>query len=105
MKNFNIDMMENFEKAIEISESPEKYITDFNKETEIRLQRYNAAMLMAEWKDEQFDLLKWKKATKHKDLKKHVAILEEGKVLLSNYLEKGDYYIDLEDLKTLPKEE
>lgn len=51
------------------------------------------------------DLPKWKKATENKDLEKHIAILEEDKVLLSNYLEKEDYYIDLEDLKTLPKEE
>lgn len=51
------------------------------------------------------DLPKWKKATEQKDLEKHVAILEEGKVLLSNYLEEGDYYIELEDLKTLLKEE
>lgn len=51
------------------------------------------------------DLPKWKKATEHKDLEKHIAILEENKVLLSNYLEEGDYYIELEDLKTLPKEE
>jgi hypothetical protein len=50
------------------------------------------------------DLPKWKKATEHKDLEKHVAILEEDKVLLSNYLEEGDYYIKLEDLKSLPKE-
>lgn len=51
------------------------------------------------------DLPKWKKATEHKDLEKHIAILEEDKVLLSNYLEEGDCYIDLEDLKALPKEE
>ena len=50
------------------------------------------------------DLPKWKKATKHEDLEKHIAILEENKVLLSNYLEEGDYYIELDDLKTLPKE-
>lgn len=37
------------EKAIEISEKPAQYETDFNQETTIRLQRYNAAMLMAEW--------------------------------------------------------
>ena len=51
------------------------------------------------------DLPKWKKATENEDLEKHIAILEEDKVLLSNYLEEGDYYIELEDLKTLPKEE
>ena len=50
------------------------------------------------------DLPKWKKATEHKDLEKHIAILEENKVLLSNYLEEGDYYIELDDLKTLSKE-
>lgn len=47
--------MENFKIADEISKIVVKYETDFNKETEIRLQRYNAAMLMAEWKDEQFE--------------------------------------------------
>lgn len=41
--------MTNEEKAIEISEKPAQYETDFNQETTIRLQRYNAAMLMAEW--------------------------------------------------------
>lgn len=51
------------------------------------------------------DLPKLKKATEHKDLEKHIAILEDGKVLLSNYLEEGDYYIELDNLKTLPKEE
>jgi hypothetical protein len=51
------------------------------------------------------DLPKWKKATERKDLEKHIAILEDGKVLLSNYLEEGDYYIELDNLKTLPKEE
>lgn len=55
MKNFNIDMMENFEKADEISMFAAMYENDFDKKTEIRLQRYNAAMLMAEWKDEQLE--------------------------------------------------
>ena len=45
--------MTNVEKAIEISEKPAQYGTDFNQETTIRLQRYNAAMLMAEWKEQQ----------------------------------------------------
>lgn len=43
--------MRNTLKAIEISEQPAHYDADFDKETTIRLQRYNAAMLMAEWKD------------------------------------------------------
>ena len=45
--------MTNEEKAKEISEKPAQYETDFNQETTIRLQRYNAAMLMAEWKEQQ----------------------------------------------------
>lgn len=51
------------------------------------------------------DLPKWKKATEHKSFEKLLAILKEDKVLLSSYLKEGDYYIDLEDLKTLPNEE
>ena len=51
------------------------------------------------------DLPRWKKATEYKELEKHVAILENDRVILSNFLERGDYYIELEDLKTLPKEE
>lgn len=79
------------------------HLLDVTKEIDIK-----------EWKDKLLDLArkellkdlpKWKKATEKKDLEKHIAILEENKVLLSNYLEEDDYYIDLEDLKTLPKEE
>lgn len=44
--------MTNEEKAREISEKPAQYETDFNQETTIRLQRYNAAMLMANWKEQ-----------------------------------------------------
>lgn len=49
------------------------------------------------------EILAWKKSSEKKDLEKHVAVLENDKVLLSNYLEEGDYYIELEDLKSLPK--
>ena len=51
------------------------------------------------------DFPKWKKSSEHKDFQEHLAILEDNKVLLTNYLEEGDYYIVLNDLKTLPKEE
>ena len=66
---------------------------------------FKRGLAWLEKQGEQKHLPKWKKATEKKDLEKHVAILEENKVLLSNYLEEGDYYIDLEDLKALPKEE
>lgn len=51
-------------------------------------------------------LPKWKKATEQKDFNYLVARLEDDRrvVLISEVL-KGDYYIDLKDLKTLPKEE
>lgn len=54
---------QDYEKACEISENPYPYGIPFddksingentNKETLIRLQRYNAAMLMAQWKEQQ----------------------------------------------------
>ena len=59
--------MTNLDKAIEISESPAQYDIPFNdesingkntnKETIIRLQRYNAAMVMAKWKDDKFYII------------------------------------------------
>lgn len=47
-------MDNNYKKAVELSENPAVYSDIISKEeTKIRLQRYNAAMLMAEWKDSQ----------------------------------------------------
>lgn len=51
------------------------------------------------------DLPKWKKATEHIDIGRHVAIIEDDRVILSDYVEEGEYYIALDDLKALPKEE
>ena len=45
--------MNDIEKAIEISKTPAVYGTEFDLEKTIELQRYNAAMLMAQWKQEQ----------------------------------------------------
>lgn len=45
--------MNNIERSIEISRIPAVYETDFNLDKTIELQRYNAAMLMAEWKEQQ----------------------------------------------------
>ena len=75
------------------------------EEINAHLYLYSKKLLDLARKEILKDLPKWKKATEKKDLEKHIAILEENKVLLSNYLEEGDYYIDLEDLKALPKEE
>lgn len=52
------------------------------------------------------DLPKWKKATENKEFDKHVLLFEDEKrVVLTTELYKGDYYIELDSLKTLPKEE
>jgi hypothetical protein len=51
------------------------------------------------------DLPKWKKAEKDEELDCHVAIQQDGKVVLSDFVQKDEYYITLDVLKTLPKEE
>lgn len=52
------------------------------------------------------DLPKWKKATEKKEMDYYVALYEdEERVVMSAVLYKGEYYLELDDLKTLPKEE
>jgi len=51
------------------------------------------------------DLPKWKKAEKDEELDCHVAIQQDGRVVLSDFVQKDEYYITLDVLKTLPKEE
>lgn len=52
------------------------------------------------------ELPKWKKATEDKDFDRHVILFEdEYRVALTEEIYKDEYYIELEDLKTLPKEE
>lgn len=52
------------------------------------------------------DLPKWKKATKNKEFDKHVLLFQdEESVVLTTELYKGEYYIEEDDLKTLPKED
>ena len=48
---------------------------------------------------------KWKKAEKDEELDCHVAIQQDGRVVLSDFVQKDEYYITLDVLKTLPKEE
>ena len=96
------------EKLTEFDYAVLSIISDHNSHTdsiEAFAKRSSKKLIDLARKELLKDLPKWKKATEHKDLEKHVAILEDGKVLLSNYLEEGDYYIELEDLKNLPKEE
>lgn len=51
------------------------------------------------------DLPKWKKAKKNEELDCHVAIQQDDRVVLSDFVQKDEYYITLDILKTLPKEE
>lgn len=52
-------------------------------------------------------LPKWKKfLEEYEELDSHAILLEDNeRVVLTGYLEKGDYYIELSELKKLPKEE
>ena len=104
-----VEELSEFEKKlVEILKSegaPIGNIEKFTDKDKEAFHCYSKQLLDLAKKEILKDLPKWKKATEHKDLEKHIAILEDSKVLLSDYLEEGDYYIDLEDLKTLPKEE
>lgn len=51
------------------------------------------------------DLPKWKKAEKDEELDCHVAIQQDDRVVLSDFVQKDEYYITLDVLKKLPKEE
>jgi hypothetical protein len=51
------------------------------------------------------DLPKWRKAEKDEELDCHVAIQQDGRVVLSDFVQKDEYYITLNVLKALPKEE
>ena len=52
------------------------------------------------------DLPKWKKATECKEFEVHVCVIDEDMYpYLDTEVHKGEYYIELDDLKTLPKEE
>ena len=100
--------MTEFDKAMIQFSHERNSLIQFEHTTEeinAHLYLYSKKLLDLARKEILKDLPKWKKATEKKDLEKHIAILEENKVLLSNYLEEGDYYIDLEDLKALLKEE
>lgn len=51
------------------------------------------------------DLPKWKKATEHKEFDKHVCVMDHYMFpFLDTVVDEGDYYIELSDLKNLPRE-
>lgn len=65
--------------------------------------------LVAEFEKGRQDALKslpkWKKAKKDEELDCHVAIQQDDRVVLSDFVQKDEYYITLDVLKTLSKEE
>lgn len=51
-------------------------------------------------------LPKWKKATENKEFDKHILLFQdEESIVLTTEIYKGEYYIEEDDLKTLPKED
>lgn len=49
---------------------------------------------------------KWKRASENKEFEKHVCVMDYYMFpFLDTEVNEGDYYIELSDLKTLPKEE
>jgi hypothetical protein len=55
------------------------------------------------------DLPKWKKACKHTDFNEHVIILvdddNDSRPFLDDVVKEGEFYLELKDIKKLPKEE
>lgn len=52
------------------------------------------------------DLPKWKRAIENKEFEKHVCVMDYYmSPFLDTEVNEGDYYIELSDLKNLPKEE
>lgn len=78
----------------------------FNKSTKSLFKKDSQKFLELARKEILKDLPKWKKfSEEYRELDSHAILLEDNRVVLTEYLEKGDYYISSEDLKTLPKEE
>ena len=80
------------------------HLLDVTKEIDIK-----------EWKDKLLNLARkevlkslprWKKASEHKEFDVHVCVMDEDMYpYLDTEVNEGEYYIELSDLKTLPKEE
>jgi hypothetical protein len=80
-------------------------INDLTKEAKEILHKDSKPLLDLAKKKILKDLPKWKKAEKDEELDCHVAIQQDGGVVLSDFVQKDEYYITLNVLKKLPKEE
>lgn len=79
---------------------------EFDEEMERMLAETDKVVYQKGQQDALKDLPKWKKAKENKEFDKHVLLFEdEERIVLTTELYKGEYYIEVDDLKTLPKEE
>lgn len=77
-----------------------------DKTKEVDIKEWKEKLLDLARKEILKDLPKWRKATKCKEFDKHVCVMDYYTFpFLDTEVNEGDYYIKLEDLKTLPKEE
>lgn len=79
---------------------------EFDEEMERMLAETDKVVYQKGQQDALKDLPKWKKAKENKEFDKHVLLFEdEERIVLTTELYKDEYYIEVDDLKTLPKEE
>jgi len=69
------------------------------------VKQFSKTLLDLARKEISKSLPKWKKAKKNEELDCHVAIQQDDRVVLSDFVQKDEYYITLDALKKLPKEE
>lgn len=79
---------------------------EFDKEMDKRLAETSRLIYLKGHEDTLKELPKWKKANEHKEFAVHVCVMDEDMYpFLDTEVHEGEYYIELSDLKTLPKEE
>ena len=77
---------------------------EFDKEMDKMLAETDKVVYQKGQQDILKSLPKWKKATENKDFDRHVLLFEaEDRVVLTTEINEDEYYIELDDLKTLPK--
>lgn len=94
-----------FEKAMINIVFKYKYWSNSKDEVKQYIKKDSKPLLDLAIKEILKDLPKWKKAEKDEELDCHVAIQQDGMVVLSDFVQKDEYYITLDVLKRLPKEE
>lgn len=79
---------------------------EFDKEMDKMLAETDKVVYQKGHEDALKSLPKFKKATQYKSFDRHILLFEdEERIVLTTEIYKDEYYIELDDLKTLPKEE